>query len=422
MSFTFSVSGHTDGVMYDAMRMEITNTSADPTTTGWEDYTYINGSAQTAPNDAHGLAASQSFSPQAPSLTWNNAGGSGDGSTWDIGASQNWNNGTTVAYYTDAANVTLNDANSGNYNLALNTTVSPGSTLINANGNYTISGSGGMAGYGGLTKLGSGTLTLNVNNTYSGATNINAGTVVAGVAGALSYGSVSVSSVANLTLAQNIGTVNMRSLTIGAGGTVDITNNPLAIYYGSNADPVAAIRGYLQSAYNGGVWTGTGLTSSTVRAQVAGALANGGGVYAIGYADGNVDNTTIATANQIVIMPALVGDANLDGSVSFIDLGIVAQNLGATNSDWMHGDFNYDGSVNFLDIALLAQNLNMTTLNTPLGAEFSPAFLAQWKLAVAEIEANGGATSVPEPGMLGLVAGAGMMMMRRRGRSKYPLA
>jgi len=117
-------------------------------------------------------------------------------------------------------------------------------------------------------------------------------------------------------------------------------------------------------------------------------------------------------------MPALVGDANLDGSVTFIDLGIVAQNLGATNADWMHGDFNYDGTVNFLDIGLLAQNLSRNILNTPLGADVSPAFAAQWNLAVAEIMANGGATGVPEPGVLGLVAGAGMMMLRRRGRSR----
>jgi hypothetical protein len=57
--FTFGVS-QTDGVMYDALRMEITNTSASPTTTGWNDYAYITGpNTQTNPNDAASLAASQ---------------------------------------------------------------------------------------------------------------------------------------------------------------------------------------------------------------------------------------------------------------------------------------------------------------------------------------------------------------------------
>jgi rhamnogalacturonan endolyase len=55
--FTFGVSAHEYGVMYDALRMEITNTSASPTVTGWDDYTYINGGTQVAPNDAAAISA-----------------------------------------------------------------------------------------------------------------------------------------------------------------------------------------------------------------------------------------------------------------------------------------------------------------------------------------------------------------------------
>jgi hypothetical protein len=66
--FTFGVSDHADGVMYDALRMEITNTSANPATTGWDDYTYINGSTQIAPDDAVGLAASFSIIPEPSSV------------------------------------------------------------------------------------------------------------------------------------------------------------------------------------------------------------------------------------------------------------------------------------------------------------------------------------------------------------------
>ena len=57
--FTFGVS-QSDGVMYDALRMEITNTSAAPTTTGWNDYAYITGAnTQTGPNNAASLTESQ---------------------------------------------------------------------------------------------------------------------------------------------------------------------------------------------------------------------------------------------------------------------------------------------------------------------------------------------------------------------------
>jgi hypothetical protein len=129
-----------------------------------------------------------------------------------------------------------------------------------------------------------------------------------------------------------------------------------------------------------------------------------------------------AVGNQIVYTPALIGDANLDGSVTFIDLGIVAQNLGAINSDWEHGDFNYDGSVNFLDIGLLAQNLNKTVLNTPLDemiADPSAAVTAQWNLAVAELAANETEPAdLPEPRVLSLLAVGALGLMARRRRRR----
>jgi len=42
------------GLMWDALRMEITNTSSNPTVTGWNDYTYISPTTTTLPNDALG--------------------------------------------------------------------------------------------------------------------------------------------------------------------------------------------------------------------------------------------------------------------------------------------------------------------------------------------------------------------------------
>jgi rhamnogalacturonan endolyase len=48
---TFSVS-QTQGVEYDALRMELTNNSADPAVTGWHDYEYLYKTTDTKPNDA----------------------------------------------------------------------------------------------------------------------------------------------------------------------------------------------------------------------------------------------------------------------------------------------------------------------------------------------------------------------------------
>jgi hypothetical protein len=53
---------------------------------------------------------------------------------------------------------------------------------------------------------------------------------------------------------------------------------------------------------------------------------------------------------------ARFGDANLDGTVSFADLLILAQHYGNTDAFWYQGDFNYDGKVDFTDLLKLAQN------------------------------------------------------------------
>jgi hypothetical protein len=40
-----------DGAEDDALRLELTNNTSNPTSTGWHDYTYISGSGTTLNND-----------------------------------------------------------------------------------------------------------------------------------------------------------------------------------------------------------------------------------------------------------------------------------------------------------------------------------------------------------------------------------
>jgi hypothetical protein len=42
----------TQGVEWDALRMELTNASADPAVTGWHDYEFLYNTTDTKPNDA----------------------------------------------------------------------------------------------------------------------------------------------------------------------------------------------------------------------------------------------------------------------------------------------------------------------------------------------------------------------------------
>jgi hypothetical protein len=64
---TFSVSTG-DGVMYDALRMEITNTSADPSVTGWSDYAWVTGSnSQVLADDSVSQQVAETIVPEPSS-------------------------------------------------------------------------------------------------------------------------------------------------------------------------------------------------------------------------------------------------------------------------------------------------------------------------------------------------------------------
>ena len=139
--FTFGVSSHADGVMYDALRMEITNTSAAPSTTGWYDYTYVT-SSDTAPVDSFGLTATNAYSPL--SATWSAAGGG----AW--GGSTNWFSLTIPAVAQTSA--TFGSSITTALTVTLNTVWTVGSITFDNTNSYTIAaGSNGMGGGGAIT-------------------------------------------------------------------------------------------------------------------------------------------------------------------------------------------------------------------------------------------------------------------------------
>ena len=144
-------------------------------------------------------------------------------------------------------------------------------------------------------------------------------------------------------------TAGANSLTVGGlkidpGGTLDIGNGSVTVNY-SGASPLSAIQAYLAGARDGGKWDGSGITSSFV--------ASGALVRAIADVD---------TGSSVKLTPALSGDANLDGKVSFADLVALASSYNTSSrADWSHGDFNYDGKVDFADLVTLASNYNQST-------------------------------------------------------------
>ena len=342
--FQFSVSQN-DGVMYDALRMELSVSGANPSITGWNDYDYITGAnTQTDANNALGLST----------LTWTNSGGTGNGMTWDTGVNQNWSTGVAETTYSSSVATVFNDSNNGHYNVTLNTTVTPSSVLVNnSSGNYLISGTGKIAGSTGLAKYGSDSLTLNTVNSYTGGTVVNAGTLVVGVAGAVPANSSVTVNGGIVQLASGIGTSTLSSLTLNNTSTLDIGDNRLIIDYGSGPDPITSIETWIKNGFYG--MPGPSIISS----DVATADAATGLSYGIGYADGADGVVAGLPSGEIEIMFTLLGDANLDGTVNAEDFTLFSQHVGQSGG-WDEGDFNDDGTVNAEDFTLFSANLGQS--------------------------------------------------------------
>jgi fibronectin-binding autotransporter adhesin len=96
---------------------------------------------------------------------------------WVLTASHTYSGVTTVN-----GGVLQIGAGGASGNLGSGNVVNNGSILFNRTGNLTVTG--GISGTGGVTNDGSGTVILNGNNSYSGGTFINAGTVQFGTGGA----------------------------------------------------------------------------------------------------------------------------------------------------------------------------------------------------------------------------------------------
>src|SRR5207237_303597 len=118
--------------------------------------------------------------------------------------------------------------------------------------------------------------------------------------------------------------IHLGNLSIDPAATVDVNDGRLEI---DNAAIFGTIRSYIKSARNSGSsgpWSGAGLTSSTVAAN-----------------SGDVALAAVVSGSTIIVRPALIGDLNLDNSVSISDFIDLAANFNAPGV-WASGDLNYD--------------------------------------------------------------------------------
>ncbi|HTV49324.1 MAG TPA: autotransporter-associated beta strand repeat-containing protein [Phycisphaerae bacterium] len=297
-------------------------------------------------NDNLGTEGTQSFysnSMQISSMVlyWtgtSSSSPSGNGENWDVQSNYNWYNASGLAlseYYQNVAvnfDDTWNSKSVSNYNVTLNTAVTPASVMVNnSTGNYVISGTGSIGGSTSLVKEGTGSLTLSIANSYTGGTQIGQGTLIIGNGSAIPTGS-------SLTFGDgtNSGTLDLDgigatvgSLAIISGSNGTITNN------GSSVAALTFAGGTTSSTFSGTIKNGAGLTELAVK---SGTLTISGPNT---YSGGTVVNggTLIAAATNTLGTGALTvnaGTLELDGhNETFANLqgtGGAINNVGSTNA------------------------------------------------------------------------------------------
>jgi autotransporter-associated beta strand protein len=227
-----------------------------------------------------------------------------------------------------------------------------------------------------LVFSGTGNQTLTANNSYSGGTIINSGTVTASSISALGSGVI----------------------TINGGGLI-LSN--------TSAGTVFSL---LQSGYNNGAWNGSAGINSTAAADDTSNL----------HALGMLQPTTATTfegqplgTGDVAVKFTYYGDANLDGKVDGSDYSVIDnayladQTNPAEYTGWSNGDFNYDGVIDGSDYTLIDNAFNMQ------GATISSEVASETAQLAGVTAAN---SSVPEPISPGLLAIGSMTLLCRRRR------
>jgi len=233
--------------------------------------------------------------------------------TWDIGSSGNWKDAAAnVTTYQEQLNlgdqVVLEDNVSGAspITITLNSTVTPSAfNVTNSSKNYTLSGNGNIQGAIALNKSGSGTLTVTTTNTFTGAVNLNGGTLVfSSLTNNLGAGSALNFNGGELEYASgNTDDISVRTVTISAGGAaIDTAGNNVSFAkrIGNNGT------GSLTKTGNGSLTLNTNSTYT-------GATFVNQGTLALGASASLSNSPALVVGNGAALDASLPGGLTLNG-------------------------------------------------------------------------------------------------------------
>lgn len=271
-----------------------------------------------------------------------------------------------------------------------------GTLVLNAGSSTTITGKLKLHA-GGTVNLAGGSLTA--------ATLINGGTFN-WAGGALSVSSVQIDDGGSMTLPAGADKV-LKSMSVAVdtpdGAKLDLGDNKLV-----TATPIGTISALVAAGRNGGVWNGSGITTSMTDATGGSGytslgVALGSEVRGIGAADTALWGGVTVTGSETLVMYTYGGDANLSGFVDVDDYGQIDFNAlaGGVLTGWFNGDFDYNGFQDVDDYGIIDFVFNIQ------GAAFLTSDPVGATLRVA---------SVPEPAGVGLGVMAMAMLLARRRR------
>ena len=231
---------------------------------------------------------------------------------------------------------------------------------------FTAAIAGGTSTYAGaivdglgsvtLTKNGAGTLILSGSLAMAG---FNASGGVTEIAQSGTIGLIAVSGSGTVALTANgansAKVIDSSSLSIAAGGTLDMWDNALILRdqtSGSNQGAnLAMVQGLVNTAFDNGNWDKPGITSSTVIADLSAysvltVMVYDNTVLGIDSFEGISNLSTDNGGNQVMLKTTYLGDFDGNGIVNSADYGWLDFYYGYGLTV---GDLNGDGQVNSAD-------------------------------------------------------------------------
>ena len=267
-------------------------------------------------------------------LVWTDANSDNE---WDINDPVNGNswqdtNGNPAVFnYGDP--VTFNDTGAGGFVELTGSYLSAASVTVNSAYHYTFEGSGSIAGPGSFDYIGSGLLTLNANNTYSGGTLISNATAY--------------------VLLENYGALGTGPVTLGeAGGQMEIVpagSDSSGIAGNVVVDDNFTILSDVDSSF-GIVFLGdmSGVSGKTLYLAPAPANANTNVTRVRAYGNATVYNANLNLSNNILFAPYGSGGSQtyngvISGAGAFMQKGSLSY-LNAQNT-YTGGTYPASGAI-----------------------------------------------------------------------------